>query len=169
MYSKTKIAGHPIHPMLVGFPITFYILTFAGFLIFQTMSNDVFWYKLGYFSNYAAVISALVAAVPGFIDWSFGIPNGTGAKKHGRTHMILNLITLALYSVNAYIISGNWENPTVSLGSSLVLTAIGSLILIGAGYYGWDLIGRHKVGIQMSPDQEHLQERYEQEEPPLFH
>jgi len=30
MYSKAKIADHPLHPMLVGFPVAFYVGTLAG-------------------------------------------------------------------------------------------------------------------------------------------
>ncbi|MGZ3773432.1 MAG: DUF2231 domain-containing protein [Pseudobdellovibrionaceae bacterium] len=169
MYSKIKIGKHPVHPMLIVFPITFYLLTFVGFLVYQTISNEVFWYKLGYFSNFAAVVSAVIAAIPGTIDWAIGIPKGTAAKKHGLIHMILNLTTLALFAGNAFIIRGNWNNPTITLGTSIFLTAVGSLIVLAAGYYGWDLTSLHKVGVDLSPDQEHLQERYEQEEPPLFH
>lgn len=169
MYSKAKIAGHPIHPMLVGFPIAFYTTTFVGFLVYQTMSPDIFWYKLGYFSNFAAIGTALVTAIPGVIDWSLGIPNGTSAKKKGLTHMILNLITLGLYSVNAYLISGTWDNPILGLGTTLFLSAVGLLILMGAGYYGWEMIGRYKVGVDLSQEQERLEERRVEKEPPLFH
>ena len=58
MYSKAKIAGHPIHPMLVAFPITFYVLTLVGFIVYATISPDIFWYKLSYFLNYAAIATA---------------------------------------------------------------------------------------------------------------
>ncbi|MGZ3769308.1 MAG: DUF2231 domain-containing protein [Bdellovibrio sp.] len=169
MYSKAKIAGHAIHPMINGFPTTFYFLTLVGFVVFQSISPDTFWYKLGYFSNFAAIVTAIVAAIPGFIDWTLGIPKASAAKKHGRTHMILQLVTLALFAISATIIGGDWNNPTVSLGTPIFLTVVGCLVHMAGNYYGWDLVTRHKVGVQMSPDQEHLQERYEQEEPPLFH
>ncbi|WP_415063071.1 DUF2231 domain-containing protein [Bdellovibrio sp.] len=169
MYSKAKIAGHPIHPMLVGFPITFYVMTFLGFLTYQTISSDIFWFKLGYFCNFAAVITALVAAVPGFIDWALGIPNQTQAKRRGLTHMVLNLITLGLYAINAYLISGSWNTGDIGLGTSLFLSAVGLIFLTGAGYYGWEMIGRYKVGVDMSAEQERLEERYEEKQPPLYH
>lgn len=164
MYSKAKIGGHPIHPKLVAFPITFYFLTFAGFIIYQ-LRPDIFWFKLAYFSNYAAIGTALLAAVPGFIDWAFGIPKGTAAKKHGLIHMSLNLTTLGIYAINGYLIWGTWDAPTIGIGTNLVLTAIGSIILAGAAYYGWMMIGYHKVGVDLSEEQEMLQEEYEHEVP----
>lgn len=171
MYSKVKVAGHPIHPMLVAFPITFYVLTLVGFVVFKAVSPDIFWYKLGYFSNYAAIVTALIAAVPGFIDWAIGIPNQTAAKKRGLIHMSLNLITLALFIGNAFLLEGTWDTGQASLGTSIFLTAIGCLLLLGVGWYGWEMISKDKVGVDMTSEQESIQERYEREhkEPPLFH
>lgn len=171
MYSKAKIGGHPIHPMLVGFPITFYILTLVSFIVFKTVSPDIFWYKLGYFSNYAAIVCALVTAVPGFIDWALGIPNQTAAKKRGLIHMSLNLTVLALFIANAFVIEGTWDTGEANLGPSIALTAIGCVLLLGAGYLGMDLVRKDKVGVEMTSEQESIQERYEREhrEPPLFH
>jgi uncharacterized membrane protein len=164
MYSKAKIGGHPIHPKLVAFPITFYCLTFVGFVVYQ-LRPDVFWFKLAYFSNFAAIFFALIAAVPGFIDLVFGIPNGTAAKKHGLIHMTLNLMTLGIFSANAYLIWDHWDQPLVGIGTNLLLTAFGAVILMAAAYYGWGMIGYHKVGVDMSKEQERLQEQYEHEDP----
>lgn len=171
MYSKAKIAGHPIHPMLVAFPVTLYVLTLVSFIVYKTASPDIFWYKLGYFSNYAAIVMALVAAVPGFIDWAIGIPNQTAAKKRGLIHMSLNLGILALYIANAFVIEGTWDTGKENLGVSFALTAIGCILLPAVGYYGWAMVSRDKVGIDMTLEQESIQERYEREhkEPPLFH
>lgn len=173
MYSKAKIAGHPIHPMLVGFPITFYVLTFVSFLVYQNFDPSIFWYKLGYFSNYAAVASALVAAIPGFVDWAIGIPNQTAPKRRGLIHMSLNLATLALFAVNAYLIAGTWDAPLTGLGAALGLSGIGCLIVAAAGYYGWEMVSRDKVGVDMNVDQERIQERIERRQeppqPPMFH
>lgn len=169
MYSKAKIAGHPIHPMLVAFPIAFYVLTLVGFIVYQSGNPDVFWYKLGYFCNFAAVIMAFITAIPGFIDWAFGVPNYSTAKKRGLIHMSLNLTILALYVVNAFIIYGTWDSPLLSVAPSIALTGIGVFLLLGAAYFGWEMIARNKVGVDLSPEQERLQENYERKEPPIFH
>lgn len=169
MYSKAKLGTHPIHPMLVGFPMTFYPLTLIAFVVYLTASPEIFWFKLAYFSNMAAVATAIITALPGIIDWLFGIPNHTNAKQRGLVHMILNLITLGLFSVNAYFIRDSWNTGNINLGTAITLTAIGSLFLIFAGYYGWEMIGRHKVGVDMTQEQERLQENYERAKPPVYH
>lgn len=164
MYSKAKIGGHPIHPKLVAFPLTFYFLTVVGFIVYQ-VQPEPFWFKLAYFSNFAAIATALVAAVPGFIDWAFGVPKNTAAKKHGLIHMGLNLTTLAIFCVNGYLIYGSWETPFVGVETNLLLTAFGALIVMAGAYYGWDMVGYHKVGVDMSKEQARLQEEYEHEDP----
>jgi uncharacterized membrane protein len=169
MYSIAKVKNHPIHPMLVGFPITFYILTLVAFVTYQAGANDIFWYKLGVFSNYAAIACAVVTAVPGFIDWAFGVPNYSSAKARGLIHMGLNLTILALYIGNAFYLYGSWENPVASLTIPIGLCSIGVVCLLGAAYYGWEMISLNKLGVEMTPEQERLQKDLERKEPPLFH
>lgn len=164
MYSKAKIGGHPIHPKLVAFPITFYFLTVVGFIMYQ-VQPEAFWFKLAYFSNFAAIATALVASVPGFVDYFFGVPKNTAARKHGLIHMGLNLTTLAIFCVNGYLIWGTWENPLVTVQTNLLLTAFGVIIVGIAAYYGWNMVGYHKVGVDMSTEQGRLQEQYEREVP----
>lgn len=173
MYSKTSISGHPLHAMLVTFPIALYVLTFIGFAVYSFVTPEIFWYKLGFFSNVGAVATALIAAIPGFIDWGFGIPKRTEAKKDGLIHMVLNLVVMAFFAVNLVLVAGTWDAPLLSLGTPLVLTGAGCLVLLAAAAYGWIMVGFHKVGVNMSPEQEHLQDRYEheerREETTLFH
>lgn len=79
MYSKIKIFGHPIHPMLVAYPIAFYTATLVCYIVYNSNQN-VFWFKVAYAANLAGIIMAVVAALPGFIDWLY-IPSNTAAKK----------------------------------------------------------------------------------------
>ena len=64
-YAKASIAGHPIHAMLVGFPIAFYTGGVASIIAYAGTS-DVFWYRIAMVLLFAGVIGALVAAVFGF-------------------------------------------------------------------------------------------------------
>jgi uncharacterized membrane protein len=81
MHSKVTILGHPVHPMLVAYPIAFNTATLVGFVIYG-ISADLFWLKLTIALNVAAVVMAVVAAVPGFIDWAAGHPE----RNPGQTH-----------------------------------------------------------------------------------
>ena len=74
MYSKIKVAGHPVHTMLVAFPVACYTGTFAGFAVYAA-NGHLFWLNLAIALNVAGVGGAVLAAVPGLADWTLGIPH----------------------------------------------------------------------------------------------
>jgi uncharacterized membrane protein len=154
MYSKVKILGHPIHPMLIAYPIALYTSTLLAYIIYA-VNKDPFFFKAAVAANIAGVVMAAVAAVPGFIDWAVGIPSGTAAKSHGLTHMLLNVTALVIFIINAVIHTGNWKNPSGE-GSGIILALLGVLCTIGAGYFGWTMIQTDHVGVELSPEQERL-------------
>lgn len=154
MYSKVKILGHPIHPMLVAYPIALYTATLVAYIIYAA-NKDPFYFKAAVAANIAGVVMAAIAALPGFIDWAMGIPSGTQAKSHGLTHMLLNVTALVLFLINAIIHTGNWKNPSGE-ASGIILALLGVLCTVGAGYFGWTMIQTDHVGVQLTPEQERL-------------
>ena len=150
MYSKIKIFGHPIHPMLVAFPVAFYTGALAAFIAYNS-NNDPFWFKVGYVANAAGVIMAIVAALPGFIDWIY-IPSDSKAKRTGVFHMICNVLALLLYAINIWLLKEKWNDTTPDLGSALILTGAGFVVTLIAGFLGWTLVQKHHVGVDISPE-----------------
>ncbi len=166
-YSKIKIAGHPIHPMLIAFPVTFYTATFLSFAAYAA-TQDLFWWRMGLWSNITGVLSAVVASIPGFIDWATGIPKGSRAKATGRSHMLLNLTALALFTVNLIVQAQRWfelvrtaramnELAMPPAGLALLLSGLGVLFTIAAGWLGWSLVQTHHVGIDLTDEQSRLE------------
>ena len=68
MYSKIKIAGHPVHPMLINYPVALYTASVVCYIVYGANTNP-FWFKVAVVANGAGVLMAIVAALPGFIDW----------------------------------------------------------------------------------------------------
>jgi uncharacterized membrane protein len=153
VYSKAKLLGHPIHPMLVAFPVAFYTGTLAAFIAYAA-SQDPFWGRLANIVNWAGVVTAGVAAIPGLIDWAMGIPRQSAAKRTGLTHMVLNVSALLVFFVCAIAYSGH-DLPPASTG--IVLSAVGVALTLPAGFFGWKLVQDHHVGIRLSPAQERLE------------
>jgi uncharacterized membrane protein len=156
MYSKVKIFGHPIHPMLVSYPIALYTSTLVAYIIYAA-NKDPFFFKAAVAANIAGIIMAALAALPGFIDWAVGVPSSSPAKGHGLTHMLLNVGALVIFIINAIIHTGNWKNPSGE-GSGIILAVIGVLLTLGAGYFGWTMIQHDHVGVELTPEQERLEE-----------
>ena len=140
--STAKIAGHPIHPMLIPFPIA----GFVGALI----SDIVYWRTAEMvWSNFSAwlitvgLIVGGVAAVFGLIDL---IGNrAIRAQRAAWLHMIGNLIVLALSFINILVHSRDAWTSVVPTG--LTLSALVVLILLFTGWMGWAIVYRHRVGV----------------------
>jgi uncharacterized membrane protein len=153
MYSKVKVAGHPIHPMLVAYPIAGNTGTLVGFVLYA-IKGEQFWLNFAITMNYVAVFGAVLAALPGFIDWALGIPRDSSAKQVGLGHMGLNVASLTLFAINLGVYGSHWDGPSRSASLGVTLSAIGVGCTILAGFLGWMLVQNFHVGVTLSRVQE---------------
>jgi uncharacterized membrane protein len=152
MQGKATIAGHPIHPMLVAFPIGF----FGAVLVSDVISiwrHPTFWSHVAMWLIAFGVIAALVAAVFGYIDY-FTARMSPPIKRTATTHMILNLILVVCYAAAFVVRHGN---PMSTLG--YVLTYIGFALLLASGWYGGHLVYVGLVGTKAPPRETTMEER----------
>ncbi len=149
---SAKILGHPIHPMLVTFPIAFYTSTLIAFII-HAISGSMFWLRVAIVANIAGLGMALVAAAFGLMDW-YGIPSNTPAKSTGIKHMALNSTGLIFFLVCLILNVGQWNAVAPAWRGGIILSLIGFLLTIGAGYYGYTMVQTHHVGVQYSSEEE---------------
>ena len=156
MYSKAKLMGRAVHPMLVSFPIVFYTAAFVCFCLFQGTEN-LFWYRVAYISNVAGVCAALLASIPGAIDLFAGIPENTEPKRRGLLHAALNVTALVLFSINLYLIWGTFNAQVLPSIVNVFITAVGFGLTAVAGYHGHTLVAHDKVGVDLSPEQERIE------------
>jgi uncharacterized membrane protein len=148
MYSKVKIAGHPVHPMIIAYPVAFYTATLVTFIIYGA-TDDRFWLRMAIALNVAGVVMAVVAALPGFIDWAFGVPRNTEARRTGMLHMLANVGALGLFAICAARYLDNWNGAAEPARAGIVLAALGVSFTIFAGFQGWKLVQDHHVGVNM--------------------
>lgn len=153
MYSKVKIAGHPIHPMLVAYPVAGYTGTLVGFAVYAA-NGQQFWLNFAIALNIAGVGGALLAALPGFADWLLGIPRGSAAKTVALAHAGLNVAALALFAISLGLYASHWDGPPRNATPGLALAAAGVACTIGAGFLGWMLVQTYHIGVTMTPVQE---------------
>jgi uncharacterized membrane protein len=152
MYSKIKILGHPVHPMLIAYPVAFYTATFVGFCIYGG-TGDLFWLKATIAVNLAGIVMAAVAALPGFVDWLLGIPSDTGAKKDGLIHGLFNVTALGLFIASFAAYASHWNGPAAGAAAGIILSALGVACTLAAGWYGWMLVQTWHVGVNLEGTQ----------------
>jgi len=150
MYSVVKVSEHPVHSMLVGFPITLYSITLAAYIAF-TVGNDPFWFRVGFAANVAGIGMAVIAAIPGFFDWLMGIPAHSEAKGTGARHGALNLLPLVLFTADAWVYDGYWNVPPSSVALGIGLAVIGLSVTLVAGWLGRIMVQDQHVGITLVP------------------
>jgi uncharacterized membrane protein len=153
VYSKIKIAGHPVHPMLVAFPVASYTGTLVGYAVYAANGHQ-FWLNLAIALNLIGVCAAALAALPGLADWAFGIPRDSAAKKVGMIHAGLNVTALGLFLAAVVSYAANWNGPSASATLGVVLSAIGLALTAAAGFFGWMLVQDYHVGVRLVPEQE---------------
>ena len=152
MQSKVRLFGHPVHPMIVPFPIAFYTATLVCSIIYASNGNT-FWFHVAFIANCSALVMAAVAVLPGLIDW-LSIPELTDAKTTGLKHMVANVFTLGLFTANAAVTYPKLDDPHPPVQASIMLTGFGFLIMLYAGFKGWKMVQTHHIGIDAPSDAE---------------
>ena len=137
-----KLLGHPVHPMLIVFPLGL-LATAVAFDIVGIISGQSEWFRLSFWMMAGGIIGGLVAAPFGLADW-LGIPEGTRAKAVGLWHGGGNAIVLLLF-----IVSWFERRPTPQDPSTLafVLSFVGVVIALVTGWLGGELVYRLRVGV----------------------
>jgi uncharacterized membrane protein len=164
--SKATLFGHALHPMLIAFPIAFYTGALVGYIIYG-VNEALFWFRFAVVLNSAGVIMAAVAAIPGFIDWLMAIPDRSPAKATGLKHMVLNVLALIVFAACAAVQLSRWNELLPSATSAIILTLVGFALTGAAGYFGWTLVQKHHVGVDLTPEQERLEPDRLERRPPV--
>ncbi|PSN16008.1 hypothetical protein C7293_04705 [filamentous cyanobacterium CCT1] len=140
--SSVAIFGHPIHPIIVIFPIAF-LSGAAGADLGYWLTQDFFWARASIWLLGLGVLSAIAAAITGMADF-INIPRAR-QRTAGWAHMALNVGALVLSIINVIL---RWGDPAGAiLPVGLVLSLVVSGLLLASGWFGGELMFRHKVGI----------------------
>jgi uncharacterized membrane protein/nitrite reductase/ring-hydroxylating ferredoxin subunit len=143
MRSKASYKGHPIHPALIPFPFAFLYGAFL-FDVAGRLAERPTWWVTGAYLSLVGVIAALVAAVPGFIDYFNTVPPKSSGKRRATKHMLANLGAVVLFVV-AWLARGN---PEVMPGAAvLALEGIGVGLLTVGGWLGGVLVSRNQISV----------------------
>ena len=140
--STAQIAGHPLHPMLIPFPVAFLVSTFACDLVFWRTGNAA-WSTAALYLLGAALVMAALAAVAGLTDFlGESRIRDLSAAWH---HMIGNVVAVLLSLWNWYRRYELGDSAVVPTG--LLISLVVVLILLYTGWRGWEMVYRHKVAV----------------------
>jgi uncharacterized membrane protein len=142
MESRAKFLGHPIHQMLIVFPLGL-LATATIFDGIGKATKNRRWSESSQYMIGAGVVSGLLAAVPGVIDW-LAVPHRTRAKNVGIWHGLGNVVVTGLFAASWAARRGRPGKP--SRGAIAASTAGTALALVTA-WLGGELVDRLSVGV----------------------
>lgn len=142
MRSRVHIKSHPLHPILVPFPIAFLSGSFLFDLAGWITENENF-HLTSYYIQAAGILFAILAAVPGLIDLLKTVPPNSSAKKRGVKHGLLNSTMLVLFIIAWFYRRG--EDPELLI--LLLIELVATILMSIAGWMGGTLVYRNQIGV----------------------
>jgi len=151
MSSPASIMGHPIHPMLIPFPMALWVFSLIADVVFL-LGGDAAWKDwIAFYSLLGGIIGAAAAAVFGIIDWlSIKDP---AVKRTADWHARLNVIALLIFAASFYLrttAGSSWMGGSMTIPVSL--SVVGVILITISGYLGGELVFKHGVAVNPQSD-----------------
>jgi uncharacterized membrane protein len=144
--STAKILDHPIHPMLIPFPIVCFVGAFVSDVVY-TQNSDPGWATASMWLLGIGLVMAALAATAGLIDFL----GDDQIRRLGDAlkHMLANVTAVVIELVNLVL---RIHNPGFAQSTGVFLSGAVVLILLYSGWKGGDLVYRHGVGVRDTPN-----------------
>lgn len=149
--SSVNIAGHPIHPVIVIFPVAFLVGAWAADIGYW-LTSDPFWARGALWLMIAGLVTGVVAGVIGMFD--FTRIKRVRKRSAGWLHMYGNIIAIVLTAINLGMRLGEMTDAIMPVG--IILSTIVAALLGVSGWFGGELTFRHKIGVIGSTSQESI-------------
>ncbi len=142
MESRAKLLGHPIHQMLIVFPLGLLAMAVVFDLVTIVLAQG-YWSEIAYPMIAAGVVTGVIAAPFGAVDW-LAIPSGTRAKRVGAMHGLGNVIVVLLFAASWLM---RREAPAAPDQAALALSFAGGGLALITGWLGGELVDRLSIGV----------------------
>jgi len=142
MEARAKLFGHPIHQVLIVFPLGL-LSTAVIFDVIHLITGSPRWAETSYWMIAAGIVGGLAAALFGLVDW-LGIPAGTRAKRIGVLHGVGNVVVVVLFAASWL---ARRDNPAAPETTALVFSFAGGGLALITGWLGGELVSRLGIGV----------------------
>ena len=140
MQARAKLLGHPIHQMLIVFPLGL-LATSVVFDIVRLATENVYWAEISYWMILSGLVGGAVAAVFGIIDFT-SIPKNTRARRIGAMHGIGNVVVMLMF-----LFSFLMRNNNIADLAPIGLSIAGAGLALVTGWLGGELVDRLAIGV----------------------
>jgi uncharacterized membrane protein len=150
MATPASIGKHPVHPMIVPFPIALWVFSVVADLIYFWHGNAIWRDYVAFYTMAGGIVGAAVAAIPGIIDY-FSIRDPK-VSKLAAWHARINVLALLLFCANLYLrTTGGAEKVGGSLTIPFCLSILGIILISISGWLGGEMVYVHGMGVETPP------------------
>jgi uncharacterized membrane protein len=146
MQTPTSIRKHPLHPMLVMLPVGLWVFSLAADVFHLAGGSFEVWSGVALYTMVGGFLGALIAAVPGTIDY-LAMRRDRPVRRLAQLHMRINVVMTVLYGVNIWL---RVSNPA-ELGVPVALSVLSVVMLFVSGWLGAEMVHVHGVGVEEEP------------------
>jgi uncharacterized membrane protein len=151
MASPASFGRHPIHPMLIPFPLALWFFSLIADVIYLWRGNPVWRDWIAFYALLGGIIGGVLAAVPGFVDWLS--LKDREVVRIANWHARLNVIALLIFVASFYLrttsgarlVGGSYTIP-------VLLSVVGVILITISGWLGGEMVFKHGVAVSPSRD-----------------
>jgi uncharacterized membrane protein len=141
--TTAKIGSHPLHPMLVPFPIALLVAAFVCDLVYWGNRN-VFWAEAAMWALGAGIVMAALAALAGLTDF---VSNARIRDLNDAWHHMIGNVTAVVLSLISFWVRFRYGAAEGVLPWGLLLSFVVVLLLLYTGWKGGELVYHHRIGM----------------------
>ena len=151
MASPASIGRHPVHPMLIPFPVALWLFSLIADVIYLWRGNPVWRDWVAFYTLLGGIIGGAVAAVPGLVDWLS--LKDREVVKIANWHARLNVIALLIFAASFYLrTTGGASLVGGSYTVPILLSIIGVGLIMISGWLGGEMVFKHGVAVDQRSD-----------------
>jgi uncharacterized membrane protein len=151
MASPASMGRHPVHPMLIPFPIALWIFSLVADVIYLWRGNPLWRDWIAFYTLLGGIVGAAAAAVPGIVDW-LSIKDAE-VKRLADWHARLNVIALVVFAADFYLRTtrgAGWVGGSTTV--PLLLSVVGIVLITISGWLGGEMVYVHGVAVEPQGD-----------------
>ena len=150
MKSTAHINGHPIHPMLIPYPFAF-LTGGTAFDVGAAITGREEWSDTARHLTRAGLGSALLAAVPGIVDYFGSVPSHTESKRRATYHALVNVSAITCFAI------AESQRKRVPSRAGMLFSLAGTGLLSIGGWLGGELIYHDRIAVQSEAERKSLE------------
>ncbi len=148
MKSRLQFAGHPIHAMVVSFPIGLYTTALVCDLLYLAL-HQAFWFRMAYWAIAFGLVTHVGAAATGLPDFLAVMREQKDARRAATSHLVFGVGLLVVQGLNLAVRNGGDLPAGGSITMPFIANLIGATMVGVQGWYGGELVYRHLIGVEL--------------------